>query len=245
MKKLVVGNWKMNGSIESLSVIETLATRHHDSTIDILICVPAPYLVPAKQIAGSLYIGAQDCHTASQGAYTGDVSAYMLSDISASHVIIGHSERRAAHNETNTLVREKALIAQLADLCPIICIGETLSERENEHTLNVIHEQLIGSLDPNLNSSSFVIAYEPVWAIGTGLVPSETEIEEVHGFCRQYLLEHFGNSAEYIQILYGGSVKGSNAERIFALQNVDGALVGSASLLADDFSVIIEALENV
>ncbi len=244
MKKLAVGNWKMNGSIKSLSEIETLAKRHSESEIDILICVPAPYLILAKQMASSFCIGAQDCHTASHGAHTGDISANMLSDVGASHVIVGHSERRADHNETNAIVREKALAAQLAGLCPIICVGETLSERDSGQTQKAIRDQLLGSIDSELNVAAFVIAYEPVWAIGTGLVPSQMEIKAVHGFCRQYLSEQFGKSAENIPLLYGGSVKGSNASDIFEIDNVDGALVGGASLLADDFSAIIEALEN-
>ena len=221
MKKLVAGNWKMNGSLKSLSEIKTLATRHSASELDIVICVPAPYLIPAKQMASSLYIGAQDCHSASHGAHTGDISANMLSDVGASHVILGHSERRADHNETNAVVREKALAAQLASLCPIICVGETLNERENGRTLKAIREQLLGSIDPELNAAAFVIAYEPVWAIGTGLIPSKLEIKAVHGFCRQHLSEQFGKSAENILLLYGGSVKGSNALDIFAIENVD------------------------
>ena len=244
MKKVAAGNWKMNCSLNRLYEIEKLATRHNKSEIDIIICVPAPYLIPAKQIAGSLCVGAQDCHASAQGAHTGDVSAYMLSDIGASHVILGHSERRADHNETSSIVRQKAIAAQRAGLCPIICVGETIHERENGRTLQVIEDQLHGSLDPDLNEVSFIIAYEPVWAIGTGLVPLKSEIKKVHGFCRQHLSEKFGKSAKNIPLLYGGSVKGCNAADIFAIQNVDGALVGSASLLAEDFSPIIKALED-
>ena len=244
MKKVAAGNWKMNCSLNELSEIGKLAALHEKSDIDIVICVSAPYLIPAKQIAGSLFIGAQDCHATSHGAHTGDVSANMLSDVGASHVILGHSERRAKHNESNSLVRQKALAAQRADLCPIICVGETINERENGRTLHVIQEQLLGSLDPNLNEVSLIIAYEPVWAIGTGLVPLKSEIKKVHGFCRQHLSEKFGKSAKNIPLIYGGSVKGDNAAEIFAIQNVDGALVGGASLLADDFSPIVQALED-
>ena len=245
MKKVVAGNWKMNCSLYHIYEIEKLAIRHNKSKIDIIICVSAPYLIPAKQIAGSLCVGAQDCHAASQGAHTGDISAKMLSDVGASHVILGHSERRADHNETNSLVRQKALSAQRAGLCPIICVGETINERESGRTLQVIEEQLSGSLDPDLNEVSFIVAYEPVWAIGTGLVPLKSEIKKVHCFCRRHLSKKFGKSAKNIPLLYGGSVKGSNAPEIFAIQNVDGALVGGASLLADDFSPIIQALEDV
>ena len=244
MKKVVAGNWKMNCSLSRLSEIKKLATRHNKSDIDIIICVSAPYLIPAKHVAGSLCIGAQDCHAAPQGAHTGDISANMLSDVGASHVILGHSERRAEHSETNSLVRQKALSAQRAGLCPIICVGEKMNEREQGSTLQVIEEQLLGSLDPCLTEVSFIIAYEPVWAIGTGLVPLRSEIKEVHGFCRQHLFEKFGKFAKNIPLLYGGSVKGSNAAEIFAIKNVDGALVGGASLLADDFSAVIKALEN-
>ena len=245
MKKVAAGNWKMNCSLNHIHEIEKLATRHNKSDIDIIICVPAPYLIPAKQIAGSLCVGAQDCHTASKGAHTGDISAKMLSDVGASHVILGHSERRADHHETNSVVRQKAMAAQRAGLCPIICVGETINERESGRTLQVIEEQLSGSLDPGLNEASFFIAYEPVWAIGTGLVPLKSEIKKVHCFCRRHLSEKFGKSAKNIPLLYGGSVKGSNAAEIFAIQNVDGALIGGASLLADDFSPIIQALEDV
>ena len=234
----------MNGSLKSLSEIEKLSLRHNESKIQILICVPAPYLLPAKQLAGSLFIGAQDCHTDSHGAYTGDISADMLRDIGASHVILGHSERRTEYNETNALVRHKALAAQAAGLCPIICVGETLNERENGCALRIIQGQLLGSLHPDLNTDACVIAYEPVWAIGTGIVPTQMEIEEVHGFCRQHLEEQFGKSSRNILLLYGGSVTGNNAAEIFAIQNVDGALVGGASLLADHFSGVIEALET-
>ena len=244
MKKLAAGNWKMNGSLNSLSEIKTLATRHTTSAIDILICVPAPYLIPALQLASPLQIGAQDCHHIQKGAHTGDISAAMIADTGATYVIVGHSERRADHNETDALVRQKALAAQGAGLCPIICIGETLEERESGQALKVIQEQLEGSLDPALNSSPFVIAYEPVWAIGTGLVPSASQIEEVHGFCRRHLVSEFGSTAVDVPLLYGGSVKGSNAAEIFAVKNVDGALVGGASLRADDFSAILDALEN-
>ena len=244
MKKVAAGNWKMNCSLNRLYEIEKLAKRHNKSEIDIIICVSAPYLIPAKQIAGSLCVGAQDCHAASQGAHTGDISAKMLSDVGASHVILGHSERRADHHETNSVVRQKAMAAQRAGLCPIICVGETINERESGRTLQVIEQQLSGSLDPDLNEVSFIIAYEPVWAIGTGLVPLKSEIKKVHGFCRQHLSEKFGKSAKNIPLLYGGSVKGSNAAEIFAIKNVDGALVGSASLLAEDFSPIIQALED-
>lgn len=244
MKKVVAGNWKMNCSLNRLYEIEKLATRHNKSKIDIIICVSAPYLLPAKQIAGSLCVGAQDCHAASQGAHTGDISANMLSDVGASHVILGHSERRADHNETSGLVRQKAMAAQRAGLCPIICVGETINERESGRTLQVIEEQLSDSLNPDLKEVSLIIAYEPVWAIGTGVVPLKSEIKKVHDFCRQHLSEKFGRSAKNIPLLYGGSVKGSNAAEIFSIHNVDGALVGGASISADDFSPIIQALEE-
>ncbi len=244
MKKLAAGNWKMNGSLEVLAELAKLENRHKESTVDVLICPPAIYIQPALSLFSSISIGAQDCHMYQSGAYTGSISAEMLADLGVNSVLVGHSERRIDHTETDSMVLQKALAAQTAGIKPIICIGETLTQRESGQTLNVIEKQMNGSLHKDLTSYPFVIAYEPVWAIGTGNVPSSQQIEEVHNFCRNYLEYNFHEIAANTPLLYGGSVKGSNAKKIFAIPNVDGALVGAASLKADDFSSIIEALEK-
>jgi triosephosphate isomerase len=244
-RKLAAGNWKMNGSRAALDELGAIATAHSAPAVDILICPPATLLMQAAALTADkpLDVGAQDCHAASSGAHTGDISAPMVADAGGTAVILGHSERRENHNETNDLVREKAQAAHDAGLTAVICIGETLNERETGQTLDIIAEQLNGSTPDGSTADNTVIAYEPVWAIGTGKVPSLEQIREVHDFIRKSLIDRFGDAAQGIRILYGGSVKSGNAADIFAVSNVDGALVGGASLKESDFSPIINALE--
>ncbi len=243
---LAAGNWKMNGTGASLAEIEALTAAHPDPSVDILICPPATLLARMSDAVagGPVATGGQDCHAAVSGAHTGDISAEMLRDAGASHVIVGHSERRADHHEADADVRAKAEAAMRAGLVAVICLGESLTEREAGRTLDVIGAQLAGSLPDGLTGANAVIAYEPIWAIGTGKVPTIAQIAEVHDFIRSALVERFGGEGDKIRILYGGSVKPTNAAEIFAVANVDGALVGGASLKAADFSPIIAALEG-
>ncbi len=246
-RKLAAGNWKMNGLAASLSELDALTTAHADPKVDILICPPAPLISAAVVQAADhpLAIGGQDCHSAASGAHTGDISADMLRDAGASHVIVGHSERRTDHGETDDDVRAKTRAALEAGLIAVLCIGETLEEREAANTLEIIAGQLAGSVPDLVTAENLVIAYEPVWAIGTGKVPTLNQIGEVHDFIRTKLIQRFGDGVgNSMRILYGGSVKGSNAADIFAVSNVDGALVGGASLKAEDFSPIVSALES-
>ena len=241
-RKLAAGNWKMNGSSAALAELSAL-TAPADCTV--VICPPAPLLFRAAEIgaANSLHIGAQDCHHENSGAFTGDVSATMIADAGASYVIVGHSERREASNERNRDVRAKAKAAWAAGLTAILCIGESLEDREADNTLDIIAGQLSGSVSNGVTADNLVVAYEPIWAIGTGKVPTLDQIKEVHDFIRAELTERFGATiANDISLLYGGSVKPGNAAEIFQAENVDGALVGGASLKADDFNPIIAAL---
>ncbi len=248
MKKrrpLIAGNWKMNGNKDTASsLIGGLALHYikykgdENRPFDMLVCPPYPYIALAKDICGDsgLMIGAQDCSRTTNGAHTGDVSASMLKDIGASWVILGHSERRTDHAETSSLVREKAKLAIDTGLNVIICVGETEAQKDAGQTLDIIRAQISGSLPDNTTAKNTVIAYEPVWAIGTGKVPTLADIEQVHSFIRNLLSDICGqDSAEKIRILYGGSVKPSNAAAILNVDNVDGALVGGASLKVDDF----------
>ncbi|MGX1002302.1 triosephosphate isomerase [Roseovarius sp. MBR-38] len=242
---MAAGNWKMNGTGDSLAEIAALAAAHPAPSVDILICPPATLLARAASIAAqsALMLGAQDCHPSPSGAHTGDISAPMLADAGARAVILGHSERRADHGETSALVAQKARAAHAAGLIAVICLGETLAEREAAQTLAVVTEQLRASLPETANAANAVIAYEPVWAIGTGLTPSSAQIAEVHGVLRAVLTDRLGaEEAGTLRLLYGGSVKPANAAEIFAIAEVDGALVGGASLTAEAFSPIIAAL---
>lgn len=245
MRKLVAGNWKMNGTRAALSELQAIAQAHPAPQVDILICPPATLLSEAARMmeGHAPHVGAQDCHAAASGAHTGDISAPMLADAGATSVILGHSERRETYNETNALVCDKAKAAHDAGLVSVICIGETLAERDAGRTLDVIGDQLTGSTPDSATSANTVIAYEPVWAIGTGKVPTLDQIGEVHDFIRENLISRFGTSISDLRILYGGSVKPGNAAEIFAVSNVDGALVGGASLHESDFTPIINALE--
>ena len=242
MRKLAAGNWKMNGTRASLSEVEAINAALDDTDPMVVICPSASLLIPACDIGGKIGIGAQDCHMVSSGAHTGDISANQIADTGATYVIIGHSERRTDHGETSDMIKAKAQAAYKAGLIAIVCIGETLAEREAGETLNVLGRQMSGSIPDGATSKNTVIAYEPVWAIGTGLVPTLEQIEEAHHFMRAELLTTLGADAQNISLLYGGSVKGANADDIFSVADVDGALVGGASLYADDFVHIIKAL---
>ncbi|MEL6570297.1 MAG: triose-phosphate isomerase [Pseudomonadota bacterium] len=241
-RKLAAGNWKMNGTGESLAVLQALASAHPTPSVDVLICPPAT-LVARAAGHGAIAVGGQDCHAKASGAHTGDTSAEMLKDAGASYAITGHSERRTDHAETDAVVSAKSSAAYNAGLTAVICIGETLDERESGTTLTVIDTQLAGSIPDAATAANTVIAYEPVWAIGTGKVPTTEQIAEVHAHIRARLTSRFGDG-DGMRILYGGSVKAGNATEIFAVPDVDGALVGGASLKAEDFSPIITALEN-
>ncbi|CAM8643479.1 TpiA Triosephosphate isomerase [Paracoccaceae bacterium] len=244
MRKLAAGNWKMNGTVASLAEVATLIAAQPDPSCEMLLCPPATLISAMAQAArgSGLQVGAQDCHPKASGAHTGDLSAPMLADAGASHVILGHSERRADHGETDALVRAKAEAAIAAGLVAIVCLGETEAQRDAGTTLEVIGAQLIGSVPPAATAAQLVIAYEPVWAIGTGRTPTPDQIAEVHALLRARLADHIGVEAAKVRLLYGGSVKPSNAAEIFALPHVDGALVGGASLKAADFASIVAAL---
>lgn len=243
-RKLAAGNWKMNGTAEALPELQALARTHSDPGCDILICPPATLIHRASQVAPPIDIGGQDCHPNPDGAHTGDISAAMLVDAGAGAVILGHSERRQDHGEKDATIRAKAEAAMACGLLAIVCVGETLAERDAGRTLDVIAAQLSGSVPDAATGESLVIAYEPVWAIGSGLVPGTDQIGEVHAALRAGLERRFGEEiGRAVRLLYGGSVKPGNAAEIFAVPDVDGALVGGASLRASDFSPIITALE--
>jgi triosephosphate isomerase len=244
-RKLAAGNWKMNGTSASLRELNALKSLLPADAPDVVICPPAPLLFRACEAAREtgISIGAQDCHMQESGAFTGDISAAMIADTGATYVIVGHSERREAHEERDRDVRKKAQTAWNAGLTAIICIGETLEDHEANNTLDIIAGQLAGSLPGDMTATNTVIAYEPIWAIGTGKVPTLEQIVEVHDFIRSKLAARYGTDvADMIPLLYGGSVKPDNAATIFRAENVDGALVGGASLKAADFAPIIRAL---
>jgi triosephosphate isomerase (TIM) len=247
-RPLVAGNWKMNGLKTFLAEVQAvqaaLTARAGKGATDVMLCPPATLVLPLAQAsAGSrLMIGAQDCHTAANGAHTGDISAEMLKDAGAVAVIVGHSERRADHAELDAMVQAKAQAAHRAGLIAIICAGETAGQRHAGLTLDVVGRQLRGSLPKSATSGNTVIAYEPVWAIGTGLVPTSADVAKVHEFMRATVSGLCGRAeAAGLRLLYGGSVKASNAKELMAIANVDGALVGGASLKADDFLGIVAA----
>ncbi len=245
-QKLAAGNWKMNGLPADLSEIEAIVAGLDDPACDILICPPATLIgaVVGKAAGSPLKVGGQDCHRNAQGAHTGDISAAMLRAAGASHVILGHSERRADHSEDDTLVKAKAQAAWSEDLITIICVGETEAQRDAGDALSVVIGQLRGSLPDGCSAANTVVAYEPVWAIGTGRTPTPEQIAEVHAAMRDDLATRFGTEGAALPLLYGGSVKVANADDIFALDHVDGALVGGASLKAADFLPIVSALSR-
>ena len=235
----------MNGLAAQLGEIETIAAsaKATPPLADILICPPATLIARAAQTAaGRIAIGGEDCHTEIAGAFTGDVSAEMLKDAGASAVIVGHSERRQHHGETDAIVAAKAKAARRAGLLAMICIGETKSQRLDGKALSVCGEQIAGSVPEGMTSSAIAIGYEPLWAIGTGHTPTSEEIAEVHAHIRQCLVARLGAEGKKVRILYGGSVKPSNAREILALPEVGGALVGGASLKAADFEAIFRAV---
>ena len=240
--KLAAGNWKMNGlsaGLDQLSEMETAAS----GAAEVLICPPATLVASAASRSDSVVIGGQDCHAAASGAHTGDISAEMLADAGATYVILGHSERRTDHDEHDDEVRAKCKAAWDAGLKVVLCVGESEAQRDAQNTLDIIGGQLAGSIPDGATGHNLVVAYEPIWAIGTGKVPTTDQIGEVHDFMRARLEKRFGEGVgRSVRLLYGGSVKPGNATEIFAVSNVDGALVGGASLKASDFVPIIEAL---
>lgn len=243
-RKIAAGNWKMNGLKASLEELEALKSSSEGAICDIILCPPATLVAAMADIAAEsgIVIGGQDCHWNETGAHTGDISAEMLADAGAGAVILGHSERRADHGETNAEVNTKSVAAWRAGLQAIVCVGETEGQRDAGETLDVIGGQLDGSTPDEATAANTIIAYEPVWAIGTGRTPTLDEVAEVHDFLRGKLVARFGDEiGNGVRILYGGSVKPSNASEIFAVSNVDGGLVGGASLKASDFSGIVSA----
>ena len=243
-RKLAAGNWKMNGTLASLAEVETLMHDCAGTGVEILICPPATLLRPmAERVsAGAVAVGGQDCHAKEAGAHTGDISAEQLRDAGAGYVIVGHSERRADHGETDAAVSAKAVAAHRAGIASVICVGETEAQRDANETLDVIARQLAGSVPDCATAANTVIAYEPVWAIGTGRTPTNDQIADVHAAMREALVARFADGAGF-RLLYGGSVKPANAAEIFAIAHVDGALVGGASLKAADFAPIVKALD--
>lgn len=251
IRPLVAGNWKMNGTGAALAELRSIGQGFMsglDTETDALVCVPATLLSRAAEaVAGTpVNIGGEDCHAKESGAHTGDISAEMLKDAGASHVIVGHSERRTDHGEHDATVLAKAEAAWRAGLIAIICIGETRQEREQGATLDVLSKQVAGSVPASASAATAVLAYEPVWAIGTGLTPTAADVAQAHAHIRAKLAEKLGaEEAGKIRILYGGSVKPSNAVELLGVANVDGALVGGASLKAADFLGIAEAYRSL
>ncbi|MEM6661982.1 MAG: triose-phosphate isomerase [Pseudomonadota bacterium] len=245
-RKLAAGNWKMNGTKASAAELERMLQSVGAPNCDVLICPPMTVLAAlADSAAGApVQIGAQDCHAAASGAHTGDVSAEMIKDAGGAAIIVGHSERRADHGETDEMVRAKAEAAWRAGLIAIICVGETEAERDAGDAVAVVTGQVAGSVPAGATAANTVVAYEPVWAIGTGRTPSLDDIGEMHDALHAKLVETFPGAGEGIRLLYGGSVKPGNAAEIFAVPNVDGGLVGGASLKAADFLPIIQAASD-
>jgi triosephosphate isomerase len=246
IRPLVAGNWKMNGLKAALSEFAAMAALYDHELrrrTDLLICPPATLVgaMAEASVGSRIAVGGQDCHAKANGPHTGDVSAEMLADAGATHVIVGHSERRTDHAETDAVVRNKTDAARRAGLVAIVCVGETRAEREAGRTLAIVRRQLKGSIPEEMTSADLVLAYEPVWAIGTGLTPTAADVAEVHAAIRADLRRLLGKEqGSKIRILYGGSVKPSNATELLMVENVDGALVGGASLKASDFMGIAE-----
>ena len=244
MSKLVAGNWKMFGDKNMISEIKKIDQHCNEVRCEVAICPPFPLILSAYEQTKNIQIGAQNCHTDINGAHTGEVSAEMLTEVGAQLIIVGHSERRQDNYESNDIVKLKSEAVHRAGATAVVCIGETLKERETDKTLSVLQEQMLNSLPKNVNPLNTVVAYEPVWAIGTGLVPETDQIRAAHSFIRGFLASTYGAEAHNVKILYGGSVKGSNAKEIFSISNVNGALVGGASLKSNDFIEIITAASN-
>jgi triosephosphate isomerase len=239
LRPLVAGNWKMNGLMASTAELAKIVTGAAAlaGKADLMVCPPATLVASFAAAArgSAVAIGGQDCHPEPSGAHTGDIAAEMLKDAGAAAVILGHSERRTDHQEADAQVRAKSLGARRAGLLAILCVGEQRAEREAGRTLEIIGGQLDGSLPEGASGADLVIAYEPVWAIGTGLTPTPADVAEAHAFIRQRLSERYGAQGTQMRILYGGSVKPSNAKELLGIAHVNGALVGGASLKADDF----------
>ena len=244
MSKLVAGNWKMFGDKNMISEIKKIDQHCNEVRCEVAICPPFPLILSAYEQTKNIQIGAQNCHTDINGAHTGEVSAEMLTEVGAQLIIVGHSERRQDNYESNDIVKLKSEAVHRAGATAVVCIGETLKERETDKTLSVLQEQMLNCLPKNVNPLNTVVAYEPVWAIGTGLVPEIDQIRAAHSFIRGFLASTYGAEAHNVKILYGGSVKGSNAKEIFSISNVNGALVGGASLKSNDFIEIITAASN-
>ncbi|MBV9560629.1 MAG: triose-phosphate isomerase [Bradyrhizobium sp.] len=247
IRPLIAGNWKMNGLKASLGEFEAMLAGAPQvaARADLLVCPPATLVAAFAEKAKSakaLAVGAQDCHPKASGAHTGDISAEMLADAGASAIIVGHSERRADHGESDALVRQKAEAVWRAGLTAIVCIGETRHQRDAGQTLDICGGQLNLSLPDGASAGNLVVAYEPVWAIGTGLTPTVADVEQVHRFIRGLLIDRFKEEGARMRILYGGSVKPSNAGELMAVESVNGALVGGASLKAADFLAIAAAI---
>jgi triosephosphate isomerase len=245
-RPLIAGNWKMNGlRADGLKLVEGLTAHlgEGEQSFDMLVCPPATLVAEVAAAAGSsaLLVGGQDCHQSEKGAHTGDTSAWMLKDVGASHVIVGHSERRADHGESSAVVKAKAGAAHAAGLIAVICIGETEDERDRGEAMAVVSAQLLESLPDGATPENTVVAYEPVWAIGTGKTATPEDVAEMHGEIRKQAREKLGSDASRLRILYGGSVKPGNAPELLALSDVDGALVGGASLKVEDFWAIAKA----
>ncbi|MEM5585074.1 triose-phosphate isomerase [Roseibium sp. AS2] len=246
IKPLVAGNWKMNGLKSNQAEFYKMIAGIPDDlaeSVDAMICAPATLIAALADKAGkgAMAVGGQDCHAEASGAHTGDISAEMLADAGASAVIVGHSERRADHGETDSDVRAKAQAAWRAGLVAIICVGETETQRKAGDAVSVVERQLEGSVPDGATAENTVIAYEPVWAIGTGLTPTAGDVADMHKAMRQALVGRLADAGGSMRLLYGGSVKPANAGELMAVSNVDGALVGGASLKADDFLGILDA----
>ena len=240
-RKLVAGNWKMHGTGPDLTEVDAIVEAVSSAACDIALCLPATLIERAVRRAPGLAIGGQDCHLAPKGAYTGDISAPMLADAGAALTIVGHSERRAGHCESDADIRAKAEAAMAAGLSVILCVGESLEVREGGEAVATVSRQLDASLPAVADAGQLAIAYEPIWAIGTGRIPSMDDIGEMHAALRQRLIAAYAREGAAMRILYGGSVKAGNAAGIFAVPDVDGALVGGASLKASEFLPIVRA----
>ncbi len=250
IRPLVAGNWKMNGTGASLNELRAIGHGFMtglDAETDALVCVPATLITRAAEVLKTtpVKVGGQDCHAGESGAHTGDIAAEMLKDAGATHVIVGHSERRTDHGETDAAVRAKAEAAWRAGIVAIVCIGETKAERELGSTLDILSRQIAGSVPASATAHNTVVAYEPVWAIGTGLTPTAADVAEAHAHIRAELKDLLGAEAARMRLLYGGSVKPANAVELLSVANVDGALVGGASLKSADFLAIAEAYQSI
>ncbi|MDZ5697748.1 triose-phosphate isomerase [Chelativorans sp. M5D2P16] len=246
IRPLIAGNWKMHGTGASLGELKVIGEGFSSAAgadIEGLICVPATLLSRARETLDGtpVFVGGQDCHAEESGAHTGDIAAEMLADCGASHVIVGHSERRTDHGESDAEVAAKAKAAWRAGLVAIVCVGETRQQRESGETLAILSRQIAGSLPAGATAENTVVAYEPVWAIGTGLTPTSEDVAEAHAHLRAELGRAIGAQSAGVRILYGGSVKPANARELLSVSNVDGALIGGASLKAADYLGICEA----